>query len=419
MKRLVGLIAIGMSLCLCVDAFAQTQTATQTSGTTDSAAVTTTDHIVIAETPPNMVLLYYGYDSRGPRDWNTEQLKYYLGYYKNRGTENEQAVDTFFDTVLWMFRTSSRGRLFETSLRHEPTAKPDWDECLARLFEPDRQLNALQSRAAKLERELGRPVRVNVVLTLPYPDVRIERWNETEDRPQWDFRSSDEPRLAAVKWYIDAALQQWNAAGFKNLRLLGFYWFNEGHINLRDPQTLADPSLKTDLALIRSVARYIHSLKADGRSLTLSWIPYSPYGGDRVNVIAELLRDSPEQRIDYLMVQPNYFFAKWKKSRTDLMTLVRNVAAAGMSVPADAGKKGNKAGDAGIEIEFDSVLVRDEAARQRLRDYLEVIPAEHPRWDKVPAGYYQGLRAVHDLATHPELDRLYEDLYEFLKRRQQ
>jgi len=349
---------------------------------------------------PDTLLVYYCFDANGPRDWTPERLKHCLGDYRARGTPDERANDVLFDTYLWMYRKSSRGHLFETSANATPTTRVDWEECLDRLFAPGKQLHALEAAAEELGAKLGRPVRPWVILTLPYPDVRVAAWNEAGAEPQFDFRTSDEPRLAAVRWYADAALARWQGAGFKRLRLLGFYWFNEGHRNLRAAEATVNAELLTDLSLIRQVAAHVHTLRSDGRRLTLSWIPYSPYGGERIGVIRELMQAPAAERIDYLMIQPNYFFARWKKERPELVSIVRNAASVG----------------AGVEVEFDEALVKDEAARQRLRDYLDVIPAEHPSWRTVPIGYYQGLRSVERMATTPELAPLYEALYDFVRR---
>ncbi|MBN2448224.1 MAG: DUF4855 domain-containing protein [Phycisphaerae bacterium] len=365
---------------------------------TPVTAAKTADAAPLPPLAPNMVLLYYGFDSRGPRDWSAEQLRHYVGYHEQRGTDAERPTDTMFDTVLWMYRKSSRGNLFETSASATPTRQLDWQECLERLFVPDMQLNALEQAAAEVERGLGRPVRVWVVLTLPYPDVRIENWRESSEGPAWDFRTDNEDRMAALQWYVQAALEKWRAAGFEHLELLGFYWFNEGHINLRKAEDVSDEALRNDVPLIRATARYLHGVKLDGRALTLSWIPYSPYGGERRAVVAELLGGEPAERVDYLMVQPNYFFPRWKKQKSDLVELVRNVA----KIPA------------GVEIECDGLLARDAEARQRFIDYLEVTASEHPRWNEMPAGYYQGLRTFHDMATSEQLAPLYERLHEFI-----
>lgn len=350
---------------------------------------------------PNMVLLYYGFDARGPRNWTPDLLKHYLAYHENRGTESERPTDTFFDTVLWMYRRSSRGALFETSRSHTPTTRLDWEECLDRLFAEDLQLNALEQAAGRIERQLGRPVRVEVVLTLPYADVRVADWGDSIPGPTWDFRTGNDARFRAAKWYIDAALTRWQQSKFKHLNLLGFYWFNESHINLRPP---SDGEEWNDIGLMRQVARHLHGLEVDGRALTLTWIPYSPYGKQRLNIVSELLQAGEAgDRLDYLMIQPNYFFPRHRKSRNNLVELVR----AAESVPC------------GVEVECDESLVRDEQARQRLRDYLEVIAAEHDTFEQQPAGCYQGLRAVHEMATRHELADLYEVLYRFVAQRRE
>jgi hypothetical protein len=187
-----------------------------------------------------MVLLYYGYDSKGPRNWTADHLKHYVAYHENRGTASERPVDVMFDTVLWMYRRSSRGALFEAGGSSKPTTRPDWQECLDRLFADDLQLNALEKTAESLERQMGRPIHVNVILTLPYPDVRVSHWGDSIPGPDWDFRTSNAPRLEAVRWYIDAALARWRQADFKHLRLSGFYWFNESHMNLRPASASAE-----------------------------------------------------------------------------------------------------------------------------------------------------------------------------------
>lgn len=349
---------------------------------------------------PNMLLCYCCYDPHGPRDWTPEQLKYAVGYYLDRGESTERPTDTFFDTVLWMYRTSSRGRLFETAGGAKPTAKADWQEYLDRVFASGLQLNALEASAASLEKTMSRPVRLRVILTLPYPDVRVEDFGEGKD-PSLDFRRSDDSRFQAIQWFVQAALDRWKAAKLPHLELLGFYWFNEGHFNLRKKDDAGEAALLTDLPLMRRTVRYVHSIRADGRPLTMTWIPYSSYGLKNLGVVADLLKAEPAERFDYVMIQPNYFFPRHKKAKDDLVAVVRNAASIG----------------AGVELEFDESVVTDEPARRRLLDYLTVAPKEHARWKDVPAGYYQGVRAVQELATRPPLAPYYDALYETVRAR--
>ncbi len=352
---------------------------------------------------PNMVLVYYGFDPNGARDWTPEGLRYYLAYYGTQEDGSTKPVDTFFDTVLWMYRMSSRGRLFESARRSEPTMEADWLECRDRLFAPGLQLEALEQAAAGIEAQLGRPVKPWVVLTLPYPDVRVADWSEDGPERSWDFRSSDEPRLEAMQWYVATTLEEWEQAGFEHLQLLGFYWFHESHLNMREPEEFEDEQLRDDLSLMRATARYLHSLKVDGRPLTLSWIPYSPYGGERLGIVQELLSAPRQERFDYLMIQPNYFFTRWNKDKAELISICENAASIG----------------SGIEVECNESLITEAGQRQKLLDYLEVIPEVHPNWNEVPAGYYQSLKTVQALATQPELRPWYEALYQFVRARKE
>ncbi len=352
-------------------------------------------------TAPDMLLLYYDFDARGPRDWTAEQLRHYLAYHEKRGTTAEKPTDVFFDSVIWMYHRSSRGRYFLANTQAEPTTRFDWQECLDRCFVPDRQLHAMDQRLARVETELGRPVRAWVVLTIPYPDVRVTNFSESSDGPAWNFKIRDADRLAAVEWFVQSVLTRWRAARFKRLDLLGFYWFTEWHTNLRKAWEgeVNDLASQYDLDLIRSVARHLHAIEVNGRKLTLTWIPYNAYADKHRDTVLELLQAAPMERIDYLMVQPNYFFPHLNLRQTDLIATVRNIA----TIPC------------GVEVEFDESLLKEESARQRLREYLQVIRAEHPEWRKHPVGYYQGVRTIHEMARSPDLAPLYDELYRLVR----
>jgi len=349
---------------------------------------------------PNIVLLYYGVWPEGPRDWSEEKLKYYLAYYQTVDGR-PQPMDTFFDTVLCMYLRSSRGRTFEEGTPTTASAQPDWQECLDRLFLPDRQLNALEKTTADLETELHRPMKINVILTLPYPSPQITDWSEDSDENSWNFYLYDEHRFFAIKWFITQALDRWNQAGFKHLELLGFYWFAETHTNKRPAKDFPDKKDRNNLNLMRDTARYIHSLKVNGHPLTLTWIPCRPFGDYYLPVVKELMEDEPAQRIDYLMIQPNYFFPRFKLSKDDLHKICRNAGSVG----------------SGIEIECNDTLFDDPNQQQKLLDYLAAPPTLHPHWNEVPMGCYQGCWTIYEMATRPEMVCYYDKIYQFVKSR--
>ncbi len=349
---------------------------------------------------PNMVLVYYGFDSAGARDWTSEQLQYYLASYQREEGKPVRPEAPLFDTVLWMYRRSSRKHMFESSPNYLPTTETDWRECMARLFLPGLQLDALNTAAARLSKELNKPMTVDVILTLPHPDVRVTDWSEGRGGSHaWNFHSSDEARLDALRWYAETIIQRWNEARFEHLRLLGFYWFHESHTNARSREEFPDDSSRNDVPLMQATARMVHGLVVQGRPLTLSWIPYHPYGLNRMDVSRSLIAAPPKERVDYLMIQPNYFFARGKKPKSELETVCRNAASIG----------------AGIEVEFDETLYDDPAQRQRLLDYLEAIAAVYPDRSGVPTGYYQGIRAWYEMATRPELEPWYDKVCEFVQ----
>jgi hypothetical protein len=353
--------------------------------------------------PRDIVLIYCGFDSRGPRNWTAEKLKYYVAFWNHSGTSGEQPGDILFDTFLFMYRISSRNHLFEESPKHTATDKADWEECLDRIFRPELQLAALNRALEELGPQLHPAYRANVILTLPHPSVLQTDFGQLEPNgPSLNFARSESDRFAALQWYVDEALKRWTRHQFPRLRLIGFYWFNETHRNSRPTTPTLSASLPTDdLALMRQTARYIHSKTIDGRPLTLSWIPYNPYASTYLSVCEQLLTYPKPEHMDYLMIQPNYFFPRWKKTIQDLRDTIKNARSIG----------------AGIEIEFDNNLFKDQALQQRFREYLDEVRATGTFYHNTYIGYYQGLDTICCMATDRSFSALYKQLYEFIRGR--
>lgn len=353
--------------------------------------------------PRDIVLIYSAFDPRGPRNWTPAKLKYYVAFWKNSGTPEEQPVDILFDTFLFMYRISSRNHLFEESPRHTATDKIDWEECLDRFFHPEFQLAALNQTVEQLSPWLDPAYRANVILTLPHPSVLQTDFGRLEpDGQSLNFARSESDRLAALEWYVDEALQRWHLHQFPRLRLIGFYWFNETHRNNRPTTATVPASLPTDdLTLMRHAARYIHSKTVDGRPLTLSWIPYNPFATTYLNICQQLLAAPKPEHMDYLMIQPNYFFPRWKKTIEDLRNTVHNARQIG----------------AGIEIEFDNNLFKDPVLQQRFREYLNEVQATGTFYRDTYIGYYQGLDTVYGMASDQSFFSFYQRLYDFIRGR--
>lgn len=361
--------------------------------------------------PRDIVLIYCSYSDKGPLNWDKEKFKYYIAYFDNDKTP----IDILFDTFLFMYRKSSRGHLFEFSWDDKPTDKKDWLEALDRFFAKDHQLFALEEASYELSVQLNRKVNPKVILTLPYPDIRQEKFGVIEyenKKINLNFLENDSARLMALKWYIDETLKRWQKAKFKNIKLIGFYWFNETHLNHRTEFILCARKkmrnskyndLEDDFSLMKLTSEYIHSNTLNGRRLTITWIPYHPYGDERqyLNFSKLWLEQNEKQKVDYLIIQPNYFFPRWKKSREDLRNIINNAKKIG----------------AGVEVEFNNTVLTDREAQERLFHYLNEIKDTGEYYWKTYLGYYQSGDTVYQLATKKSFRKIYERLVKFIQDR--
>ena len=95
--------------------------------------------------------------------------------------------------------------------------------------------------------------------------------------------------------FVKTAYDSWNAKGFKQVQLTGFYWYLEEL--LVDPP--AQPRLFSDDLLIKSVAQ---AIKATDPGLLFAWIPYYKGPG------TPWLDQWEDLGFDYVTLQPNYAF---------------------------------------------------------------------------------------------------------------
>jgi hypothetical protein len=95
-------------------------------------------------------------------------------------------------------------------------------------------------------------------------------------------------RLAASKWYIDQVISRFAEKGYQNIRLDGFYWYDElMHYDI-------DPLV---LETVQDVTSYVHRLNQE--SYQIYWIPFYQANG---------FRNWKNFGFDYAIMQPNYAF---------------------------------------------------------------------------------------------------------------
>lgn len=227
--------------------------------------------------PPNttdMVLIYQGGTQRPA--WTTGELAPYVSAVDPR----DHREKWLFDGFLFIEYVNGKKHAFEEGLKLQPADKQDWQDLLARNFEPGHGLAALEQTCVETESRLGRPLRPRqVVLTLPEPIEGDTNWGELDGHALNFSNSAD--RVTACKWHIGNALEKWRELAPKHLTLAGFYFVPE--------RTLGSNS-----RFLTLIAQKIH---AHGK--LFFWIPYYQARG---------AGGWQEDGFDVAWQQPNYFF---------------------------------------------------------------------------------------------------------------
>lgn len=145
------------------------------------------------------------------------------------------------------------------------------------------QLTALNQAVGEAKQALqASNYRENVILAIPYPNPNVSDWGTLAGKPI-NF-ATPEDRLAAVQWFIQQAMQDWNESHYTNLHLAGFYWDNES----------IDLGVAGEETLVKTTAHTIHAL---GRRFY--WIPYFDAPGYKI---------WRQLGFDVAMMQPNFAF---------------------------------------------------------------------------------------------------------------
>jgi len=286
-------------------------------------------------------------------------------------------VDSLGQPQMWLFEgaiflsvNALSGHVFTTWTGGVPADGDDWSDYLDSLFDPGAALSRLDSTVAILSSTLGAPADVfRVSIMIPYPDPGVGTL--TFHGQTYDF-TTPMGRSNAAGAYVRAAMDRFQAAGFQQLKLDGFYW-------------LLETVPAADTVVVPAVASVVHAL-----GLRLLWIPY--FNAERWAQWSTL-------GFDAAWLQPNFFFdPSIPDTRLD-------------SAAALAQRSGM-----GMEVEFDSRVVLDSQYSSRLAPYLSTLTARPALSDR-EITVYEGAGGLVRMSWSrlPATEALYHELGDVLR----
>lgn len=322
--------------------------------------------------------------------WTPERFGRLLAYHNDSSDRGGgEPVDTLFDSFLLSGDDWYDGKNIWPFIGSDGMNMTDWLGFLNMSLEMGAaQLDlAAANISARLPYRHGPScdgLRPSVILSIPYPDPRVQSFGSIDGSGRSLNFTLVVDRISACRWFVKTAYDSWNAKGFKQVQLTGFYWYLEEL--LVDPP--AQPRLFSDDLLIKSVAQ---AIKATDPGLLFAWIPYYKGPG------TPWLDQWEDLGFDYVTLQPNYAFNN--VTAADRFGVVRELAVKNRL---------------GVEIEIPNGV--RNALTGGWQGNFKAYVSEVERWhDSVMRTYYYGNVFVDVFAANSTTFEYYTKLYRFVK----
>ncbi|MFZ5642865.1 MAG: DUF4855 domain-containing protein [Bacillota bacterium] len=279
------------------------------------------------------------------------------------------------------------GRMFDTMLflpyHGIPSTRDSWAAYQEDLFAPGKQLMALDEAVARMNTLTGLQIREKVILSIPYPDINQANFGLLgDDKETLNFsekiagkEKAAKNRLSVVQWYYQGIMERWSSAGFKNLDLIGIYWYGE-----------AIESNIGETELVQSTARL-----ARKDNLNFFWIPYFGTKG---------YENWRSYGFSHVFLQPNYFAMDGPPEDR-------------MDRAAEAARRYGM----GIEVELDENVLYD-------RKYYELFYSQLKKGHQLGfdgamtnayyAGHVKKTLVKASRSSDPHVRAIYDDLYRWI-----
>jgi hypothetical protein len=333
----------------------------------------------------NEVLIYTGEWQYQPADWisfTKEDFKPYVSYVD----QDMNRRDYMFDGFLFLPYAPLLDGANYGPTTGKPTNKTHFEKFLDRLFRDDYEFGALNEAVKEAKAELpNRRYEAKVTVAIPYPridqsdfgDVDGDGISENLNVAQVGEQQALENRKKVVKWFVDEVYRRWQQAGYSDLKLVSFYWYNE---------YVAHQLTALDHELIKWTGDYVRS-----KGAKLQWIPY---------YFARGWNDWKENGFDGALMQPNYMFHNTTVDRLD--TIAQAAYDHGM----------------GVEMELNDAVLTDATLRNKYYAYLDK-GVEYKFMNQSYNAFYQQVKTLLKAATStdPVAREVYDRTYAFIKDR--
>lgn len=283
-------------------------------------------------------------------------------------------------------RHSIKGKMFDTLLflpyPELACTRDSWTAYANDLFTQGAQLSALDEAMARLNKIPDYTGKVNVILTIPYPDGRQDDFGVlgkggtslsfSEKKAGASQAARD--RFSAVQWFYDDLMSRWNQAGFEYINLSGIYWYRES----------MDPTTPGDIELVQNVARLVRN-----NGLKFFWIPF--FG-------AQGYDDWRSYGFSHVFLQPNYYANNGPPDER-------------MDKAAELARRYNL----GLEIECDDGILYSPHYYDLF--YKQLFKAQQLNIDKdASKAYYAGSKTLVRAwsSNNYKIRKVYDDIYRWI-----
>ena len=354
----------------------------------------------------DLALIWVG--ARHRPDWNKELFTPYLVHEYPDGHKS-WLFDGFLMIDGWTNGERQDGEDLSSYLNRRytfgeanftPADKDMWEWLLHRQLGTYDNLacRALDDRIGELIPELGAPAgKHKVVMTLPISYQAYNGWGRIDGK-MLNFANLDD-KLAAMKWYVDLLLEEWEKADFKNIELAGVYWLRE---------SISDSFYEVSCA--KAMSEYAHE-----KGLEMYWIPYYR---------ASHYKDGKSYGIVMVYHQPNYVF-DLSRPREMLVNAIEDAYEYDLGMLLEFEGNCIDGIDDGINdtrkvvAQSNSCLYdHSQAFYNRFVEYVDLFE-EKGVFDFMPIGYYAGYQAVYDFTNskNPKDQEIINRLASFIEKR--